>query len=124
MPTRPVLSGNCAINTHLSEMISELVEPMVLESNGAEVQSSEEVLAALDDINEHVIERGSPPVTNYLEKFQLDSIGLNTRDQGHIKERSNALLTEHGPICEPELPTQLKNVSVVSGQNKDTMIQG
>ena len=124
VPTRPVLSGNCAINTHLSEMISELVEPMVLESNGAEVQSSEEVLAALDEINEHVNERGSPPVTNFLEKFQLDSIDLNTRDQGHITERGNARFTEHGLSCEPELPNQLKNISVVSGQNKETTIQG
>ena len=31
VPTRPVLSGNCAINTHLSELISEIIEPIALQ---------------------------------------------------------------------------------------------
>ena len=31
VPTRPVMSGNCAINTHLSELISEILEPVVVQ---------------------------------------------------------------------------------------------
>ena len=51
VPTRPVMSGNCTINTHLSEMISEIVEPLALEYDGCEVQSSEEALAVIDQLN-------------------------------------------------------------------------
>ena len=70
VPTRPIMSGNSCINTHLSELISEVVEPLVLECGGSEVQSSEEVLAQLDQINEHVRVEGKPPDNNYLEKFR------------------------------------------------------
>ena len=34
VPTRPVVSGNRGVNTHLSEMVSELLEPLVLEMGG------------------------------------------------------------------------------------------
>ena len=69
VPTRPVLSGNCAINTHLSEMISEIIEPVALQYNGAEVQSSEEMLAHIDMINVHVSKHKNIPTWNVLDKF-------------------------------------------------------
>ena len=37
-PSRPIVSGNSTINTHLSEFISEIVESLALESDGAEIQ--------------------------------------------------------------------------------------
>ena len=51
VPTRPVVSGNCAVNTHLSELLSEIIEPVALQYKGAEIQSSEEGLAMLNNIN-------------------------------------------------------------------------
>ena len=39
VPSRPIVSGNSCLNTHLSEIISELIGPIALERNGAEIQS-------------------------------------------------------------------------------------
>ena len=83
VPTRPVLSGNCAINTHLSELISEIIEPVALQYNGAEVQSSEEMLAQIDMINVHVSEHKNIPTWNVLDKF----IEANTEMRGPISQR-------------------------------------
>ena len=51
VPTRPIVSGNSTVNTHLSELLSELIEPVALEADGAEVQSSEEALSLIDTLN-------------------------------------------------------------------------
>ena len=59
VPSRPVVSGNSTINTHLSELISEIVEPIALHMNGCEVQSSEEALSLIDKYNEqHIMDDG------------------------------------------------------------------
>ena len=54
VPSRPVVSGNNTINTHLSEIISEIVEPLALESDGMEINSSEEALGLIDRLNTRV----------------------------------------------------------------------
>ena len=69
VPTRPVLSGNNAINTHLSELLSEIIEPIVNESISSEIKSSEEGLAIIDQINTFVTKNGRPPEWNVLHKF-------------------------------------------------------
>ena len=53
-PSRPIVSGNSTVNTHLSEFISEIIEPLALEADGAEIQSSEEALHLLDKHNERI----------------------------------------------------------------------
>ena len=40
VPSRPIVSGNSTINTHLSELLSEVLEPLALNAKGAEIQSS------------------------------------------------------------------------------------
>ena len=54
LPSRPVVSGNNTINTHLSEIISEIVEPLALESDGMEINSSEEALGLIDSLNTRI----------------------------------------------------------------------
>ena len=56
VPSRPVVSGNRGINTHLSELISEILEPMVLEMGGGEVTSTEEALHVIDGVNKKMKE--------------------------------------------------------------------
>ena len=51
VPTRPVMSGNKGINSHLSEWLSEILEPIALNMASAEVNSTEEVLAKIDELN-------------------------------------------------------------------------
>ena len=56
VPTRPIVSGNGCLNSHLSELVSEIIEPVVLEKTGAEIQSTEEALAIIDELNEKLTE--------------------------------------------------------------------
>ena len=51
VPTRPVASGNCGLNTHISEFISEILEPVAMELEGGEVASTEEILKKFTVIN-------------------------------------------------------------------------
>ena len=69
VPSRPVVSGNCSINTHLSELISEIVEPIALEADGSEVQSSEELLHMIDDVNNKISEGININEINVLSKL-------------------------------------------------------
>ena len=55
---RPVVPGNRGVNTHLSEMISEILEPLVLETNGGEIASTEEALCAITRVN-NLIEKSA-----------------------------------------------------------------
>ena len=51
IPTRPVMSGTRGINSHLSEWLSEILEPIALNMASAEVNSTEEALAKIDQLN-------------------------------------------------------------------------
>ena len=51
VPSRPVVNGRGGYNTHLSEIISQILEPIALKMNGAEVCSTEETLATFEKIN-------------------------------------------------------------------------
>ena len=51
-PSRPVISGNSGLNRHLSEMISLVIEPVASESKGFEADSTGEMLAKIDELND------------------------------------------------------------------------
>ena len=36
-PSRPVVAGNCGLNSHLSELVSHIIEPITMESPGCEI---------------------------------------------------------------------------------------
>ena len=51
-PTRYVAGGNKGMNLHISEVISDILEPMIGRvTGGGEVISTEDNLANLEDIN-------------------------------------------------------------------------
>ena len=54
IPSRPVLSGNCCINTHLSELAAELLEPISMTLTGADIFSSEEALCKITELNKKI----------------------------------------------------------------------
>ena len=54
VPTRPVASGNCGVNTHMSELISEILEPIAMELDGGEIASTEEMLNRFVTLNEKI----------------------------------------------------------------------
>ena len=51
IPTRPVVSVSRGPNTHLSELISEIMEPAGSRMQSGEVCSTEEALSKIDDLN-------------------------------------------------------------------------
>ena len=80
VPSRPVVSGNRGINTHLSELISEILEPMVLEMGGGEVASTEEALHAIDEVNKKII----PGDTDWNKLNIMDEIGQMPHHKTHM----------------------------------------
>ena len=73
VPTRPVVSGNRGVNTHLSEIISEFLEPLILEMGSCEIASTEEALQAIDNMNK-VIDKGlDPEKEDILQKLSVES---------------------------------------------------
>ena len=54
-PSRPVISGNCGLNCHLSELISHVLEPITRESPGPEIDSTTEMLSKIDMFNESLL---------------------------------------------------------------------
>ena len=77
VPTRPVVSGNCTINTHLSELLSEVIEPIALEQEGSEIQSSEEALALIDELNSKL---SISQENNVLIKFRTEQSQIDGSD--------------------------------------------
>ena len=59
IPSRPVLSGNNCLNTHLSELVSELIEPISTRLGGAEVNSTEEALNMISALKKRLDMRTS-----------------------------------------------------------------
>ena len=53
-PSRPVVSGNNGLNCHLSELISAVIEPIAYEETGNEVDSTDDMLARIKEINEKI----------------------------------------------------------------------
>ena len=52
-PTRPVAGGHLGINLHISEIVSEILDPVVeLVMNGREVISTEDLLGKIEILNE------------------------------------------------------------------------
>ena len=58
IPSRPVVSGNKTYNVHLSEILSEVLEPVAKEATGAEVASTEDALCQITELNK-CLEEGS-----------------------------------------------------------------
>ena len=86
-PSRPVVSGNSTVNTHLSELISEIVEPLALESDGAEIQSSEEALHLLDEHNKRVL---NGEEINILDNYDRLTFYNGASDMARQELESNA----------------------------------
>ena len=74
VPSRPVVSGNCGVNTHLSEIISEFLEPLILEMGSGEVASTEEALNSIVEVNK-LVENGADLTSNNI--LQSLSLGNN-----------------------------------------------
>ena len=73
VPSRPVVSGNKGVNTHLSEILSEFLEPLILELGGGEVTSTEEALYMITEANKCMKAGLLPEQMNILGKCRKDT---------------------------------------------------
>ena len=77
VPSRPVVSGSKGINTHLSEFISEFLEPIVVELNSGEISSTEEALARIDKLNDDIRCNLDTPHDDVLDLLRpMDDLGI------------------------------------------------
>ena len=63
IPSRPVVSGTTTYNVHLSELLSDFLEPMAREMTGAEIASTEDALNETEQVDKWI--------TDELEEFNL-----------------------------------------------------
>ena len=83
IPSRPVVAGNMGLNCHLSELISHIIDPISYEHSGNEVDSSDDLLAKIEKLNE-TISRKSRPDQN------MDDLDQNERVENVVIEQSVA----------------------------------
>ena len=97
VPSRPMVSGNCSINTHLSELLSEMVEPLATEAEGMEVQSSEELLHLIDCINQKVVRGDNLNKCNVLSKFDesIKCVCVGQHNSLYIILQQDRIQTRH-----------------------------
>ena len=53
-PSRPVIAGNVGLNCHLSEIISKIVEPITLTSEGFDIESTQNMLHIISKFNKEL----------------------------------------------------------------------
>ena len=56
-PTRPIAGGNAGMNLHISEILSDIVEPIVdCCEDGNEVVSTEDMVARMEVVNDEMVD--------------------------------------------------------------------
>ena len=132
VPSRPIVNGSKSLNSHLSEIISEIIEPVTNEMVGAEISSSEEALYKLDNVNENISKGMVMSDFNILNTMQGDVTRQCTfsaqeeNDQlmhPNTNNDTNDLLqvSEMVPISDPGTE---QNMLVGSGSGEQNMLVG
>ena len=85
IPSRPVVSGSRGINTHLSEWLSEILEPIANNMRSGEVASTEETLSIFDEINREIDANTDTPHDDVLQTLSLKNTITKEQEQ-KIKE--------------------------------------
>ena len=106
VPSRPVVSGRNGLNTHLSEILSDILEPVALNMNSAEVSSTEETLSKISKLNTYIEEGNSLEDLNILDEIFLCDEASKT------KAVLESLLNQNNP------EGVLKNVSLCDEDSK------
>ena len=89
VPSRPVLSGNSCLNTHLSELVSEILEPISTRITSAEITSTEEALNKLTELNELVKTNG-----NWMHDEKYNILTLIGQEEDYISNILDSLVNE------------------------------
>ena len=111
VPSRPVVSGNRGVNTHLSEIISEFLEPLILEMGSGEVASTEEALNAIEIVNNKMLNGLDRNKDNILEDISLGR---------HYSAVGMDGMNKYGGDLSPTTQSKISNTRpvVMDGMNK------
>ena len=126
VPSRPVVSGSRGINTHLSEWISEIMEPVAAEMKSAEVCSTEEVLAKFDKLNSDIesgIDTSTQNVLPYM--FYPDKLKKSERNAALYTEVTTRVHLSENDSINNTLNFSLLNVldDLIYGNEQGTVAQ-
>ena len=69
LPSWPVVNRRAWYNSHLSEVLSQILEPIAVEMLGAEINSTEEALAAFESLNRKIDDDPKWRELNILQKI-------------------------------------------------------
>jgi len=85
----PLLVEIKKLNTHLSELLSEILEPVSFSIGGGEIASTEEALSRIEHINNTVLKHEDLSALNAFEEvLQTDNISQILREEcGSINEK-------------------------------------
>ena len=85
IPSRPVVSGSRGINTHLSEWLSEILEPIANNMRSGEVASTEEALSRFDNLNKEIDANLDTPHDDVLQGLSLNN-KISKEQERRLKE--------------------------------------
>ena len=93
LPSRPVVSGNQTCNVHLSELLSEILEPVAKEMLEAEILSSEDALQKISKVNYWIIEGKD---LSDLDGLELINKKFQFREQLSSKRLDRSINKQNG----------------------------
>ena len=108
IPSRPVLSGNNCINMHLSELISELVEPILTTLGGCEIRSTEEALEKITSLNDMINVNSNWKEVNILDQIAKDNTQVGTE-----------WVSGNNKLSDPDVPDRMKKNNTQSETELD-----
>ena len=86
IPSRPVVSGNNTYNVHLSELLSEILEPVAKEMQGAEIASTEDALNKIQCVNSWITDG---QMIDELDGLELDKKQHDFRSKEKVSPRNS-----------------------------------
>ena len=114
-PSRPVVSGNSGLNRHLSEMISLVIEPVASEADGFEVDSTGEMLAKIDELNDKLsngLPNPNPELLGFVKEpscvKEMDSQGIQDKEVLGFVKAPSCVETNICPNVDSNSPTRPK----------------
>ena len=116
VPSRPVVSGNCGVNSHLSEILAEIMEPISTNGIGVEISSTEDALCRIDKINKDVVSGMDLTDANVLGEVGAKSVITEVFKPWH--EHSTRSLTRSPTFI------QDKTVESTNASNSQSMLIG
>ena len=88
IPSRPVISGNTGLNCHLSEIISQIIEPIAYEQNSRDIDSTDDMIAKIEKLNSKLKDfnnKQKPDIVTNSNTVETEEKSLNEVEKKFLK---------------------------------------